>query len=145
MKAVDVLTGELVDVKFFTQWQTPLELVQEPGSPETKTEMAYVPPKVQIEDMMRAGLALDLYRKGRFGVGAQALADAEELEVGIELGADLVDVQRAAEALTVRLSEQEKRAAVAAGEAAKAADERRIQDAAEKLLAAREAAQGGGK
>lgn len=140
MELYDVVTGEVTKEKFHRQFAVPVAMCQEPGDPHTITEMAYVPPKAQIEDMMRSGLLLQEYRKARFGVKEDAISlEEDEQEVGITQGMDLVDVQRAASALNVRLTAVEKARAEELGKEAKRAEEIRFKEAVDAEIARRAA------
>lgn len=112
MELLDHITGEVVKERFNRNFATPVAMEQEPGDPHTLTEMAYVPPKAQIEDMLAAGRRLDAARRERFG--ALSPQEEEDQEVGVTQGMDLVDVQRAATALSDRLAGQETEAALKA-------------------------------
>lgn len=128
---LDNITGEIVHEKFQRNFATPTTDWSEDGDPHTITEMAYVPPKAQIEDMMRAGKSLDMYRRARFGPELEkeiSLEEEAEVFVTQNPGADLVDVQRAAEALSQRIVAQGVLAAEKAAKEAADAQQKAFQD-----------------
>lgn len=141
MKCVNVLTGEAVQADFATAYIRPLKDESERPSPASIVEQAYVPPQAQIQDMMDAGVRLAAYRKARFDTVELQIAENGDvpLDVTREPGADLVDVQRAAEDLEARLGAEASKAEIAARAKAKAdaeaADAARIEARARAILA----------
>lgn len=127
-------TGEVLNVKFGTQWIVPLFSYAEKGDPRSITETAYVPPQVQIQDMIDAGARLAAARKARFDT-VELQLDAEDDDVPLDPtrqpGVDLVDVQKAAQAVSTRLQEAKSALQVAAEKKAaadaKAADDARVE------------------
>lgn len=110
MDAIDLVTGEVVKVPYQTNRYQSIASWQEHPDEKSITETAYVPPQVQIQDMMEAGLRLAAERKARFDSVELNVQEGEDipLDPTREPGVDLVDVQRAAESLDVRLSKAEK-------------------------------------
>jgi hypothetical protein len=111
-KSFDILSGETAEARFYTQYDRPVRDESEHPSLESQTETGYVPPEVQIEDMMRAGKTLMEYRKARFDT--VELADQEGDEIPLdptrEPGVDLVDVMRASRNVFQRLKAQKEKA-----------------------------------
>jgi hypothetical protein len=103
MEALDIYTGELVKVPFYTPRFVPSTMQYEKEDHFSITEQAYVPPQVQIADMMIAGLRLAEERRARFDSTELNLPEEEDIPMDPlrEPGIDLVDVQRAA----IRVSE----------------------------------------
>lgn len=132
--------GEIVeqDSPFYTAWARPVADFSEVPEEGSITETAYVPPQVQIMDMMDAGRRLAEARRARFDSVSYGLRDDEDVPLDITRGpnVDVVDVQKAAEGLKVRLDEaqtaEDKKKADEAAKAAKEADEARINALLEK-------------
>lgn len=131
MKALDVYTGELVDVPFFSQRNVPLDMKYEKEDHQTATEQAYVPPQVQIADMMLAGLRLAEERRARFDSVDLNVSEEEDLPLDPlrEPGLDLVDVSRAVAGLNESLKRYQEKANREAQEA-KDAEQKKVFEAA---------------
>ncbi len=138
---VDRYTGEVVSGSVRSNRLVPIAIKKEKVDPFTRTERGYIPPTVQIADMMNAGLRLAAERRARFDSSELNIADEEDvpLDPMREQGLDLADVSR--------LAEKAKNAATALQEAvrakekekADAAEKARIQVEVEKELQARQA------
>lgn len=107
MKYIDVFTGEVVETKFGTQYLLPFQEQSEKPSSKTMTEMSYVPADIQVKEMLDAGARLDAYRKQRFGSELVEEGQDPEVDPTSEPGVDLVDIGKAAEAVNMRLEEQD--------------------------------------
>ena len=151
MKGVNLFTGELVeDVVFFTSTIRPAWSSSENQSELSAVEKGYIPPEVQIQDMMKAGIALQQARKARFDsveLGVDPDSDIP-LDSTRNPGVDLVDIQREADAVGKRLEAAAGKAASEAAAKAKAdseaADAARIEARARELVAAQEKIRQGG-
>jgi hypothetical protein len=141
MEAVKLLTGETVQLDFFTAWERPLKDQSEHPDPKSITETAYVPPQVQIKDMMDAGVALAASRKARFDSVELRIDEDIPLDPTREPGVDLVDIQRQAEAVSKRLEEARGVEKVEQEKAQRAEQEKEYEAEVEKRLAARQAKQ----
>ncbi len=138
---IDRYSGELVSGKVKSNRYVPVKSKKEPVDPFTRTERGYIPPTIQISDMMNAGLRLAAERRARFDSVDLNVPDGEDvpLDPMREPGLDLADVSR--------LADRAKNAATALQEAVRtkekeksdAAEKARIQVEVEKVLQAREA------
>lgn len=151
MKAIHRMTGEVIDsVEGYTQWIRPLpDQGEKMDSKPAVTIEPYMPPQIQVADMMDAGLRLAEARKARYDTVELGIGEGEDvpLDPTRAPGVDMVDIQRAAEKASAALKASYQSASEAAAAKAKAeaeaADQARIQAAAEALLAKREAEKAG--
>lgn len=95
MKLVNILTGELTEGLFQSTYIQLLDSQAEHPDPKSITETAYVPPQVQIEDMIDAGVRLAAYRKGRFD-SIELAIDGDEIPLDPmrEPAVDVVDTMK---------------------------------------------------
>lgn len=136
MEVVDRYSGEIVSKSFRSSRFVAGKIKKEPFDPFTRTERAYVPPQIQIGDMMEAGKRLAEERRKRFDTDYFPQEDQEiPLDPMRELGLDLADVsklalkaKKAAEGLQERIVAKQK-------EVADAEEKSRIQSRVEKALA----------
>ena len=83
MKTYNIASGEVSsDVRFATAYDRPVGDFEEHPVKESQTETAYVPPQVQIADMMDAGVRLAAARRARF----------DSTELGEDLAGPEVDL-----------------------------------------------------
>ena len=138
---VDRYTGEVVDGVVASNRFVPVAIKKEKVDPLTRTERGYIPPTVQIADMMNAGARLAAERKARFD--SQELGMEEGADVPLdptrEQGLDLVDVQRLAEKAKNAATALQEAVRAKEKEAADAAKQAELQAAVEKALAERAA------
>jgi len=123
MEAIDVYTGEVVEVPFFSQRYVPAKMKYEKEDHHSMTEQAYVPPQVQIADMMLAGIRLADERRQRFDSSDLQIPEGEDIPLDPlrEPGIDLVDVQKTVAAVSARLADSQEKANREAQEARDAA------------------------
>lgn len=136
---VDRYTGEIVSGKVASNRFVPASIKKEKVDPFTRTERGYIPPTVQIADMMNAGLRLAAERKARFD--SELVGEGEEvpLDRTREPGLDLVDVQRLAERAKSAATALEEAVRAKEKEASDAAKQAELQAAVEKALQERAA------
>lgn len=137
MDVFDIFTGEVAKAKFATAYTPEMEPKIAEMSEASITETAYIPPEVQIKDMMEAGTRLAYERRARF----DAIRTGEEGDLPITRtsGVDIVDVAKAAQAVEERLAAQQLAAQEKAVKASKEADDARIQAAVKAALEAQQA------
>lgn len=135
MEYMDVYTGEVVKAAFATQRFVPLGPTQEKEDHSSITETAYVPPQIQIRDMMLAGLRLAEERRARFDSVELGVEDGDiPLDPTREPGVDIVDLERAAAAVSAAVNVAVESAAAKEKEVADAARKAEINAAVEKAL-----------
>lgn len=117
MVLIKILTGETTEGDFATQYHRPVKDWSEDHSKSKPgiTVEPYIPPQVQIAEMMDAGARLAALRKARFdSVELQVEGDDIPLDPTREPGVDLVDVdrqaRRVAEMLRLKKVKQDKEA-----------------------------------
>ncbi|WNK14046.1 MAG: hypothetical protein [Microvirus sp.] len=137
-EAMDLITGELVQVEFYTAWARPIKDESEFLSQEgCKTERAYIDPTSQIREMEEAGKLLLESRKARFDT--DLVSDPMEKIVTMGPVHDVADVVFQAQALDKQLRAKqevfnEKQAEKAAKDAA-AAQAATVEEMVNKRLA----------
>lgn len=96
MEYMNVYTGEVRTGHGHTSEEIPVEPTVEPEDHRSITEQSYIPPQVQINDMLLAGLRLDAERRARFDSSDMNIEDPNQipLDPTREPGVDLVDIQR---------------------------------------------------
>lgn len=129
MKVYDIFTGEVSEKAFATSYAPQLEVVLEPCDDRSITEEGYIPPEVQIREMIEAGQRLDLARKERFAAMSQEEEEQLEPDVTMQPGVDVVDVMAAARSTSSRLEEQARVQKEKEAAAATAAMESKFQEA----------------
>lgn len=99
MEYINIYTGEVREGYSHTAEEIPLKPTCEKEDHRTMTEQAYVPPEIQINDMILAGLRLDAERRARFDSTELEIPEGEDipLDPTREPGVDLVDIQRHSE------------------------------------------------
>lgn len=137
MDTYDIFDGVVSQKRFASAYNRPVTDEIAPMSELSITETAYIPPEVQIKDMMDAGVRLAQERKARF----QAIQGEEgEPEVPLEMrsGVDIVDVAKMATEVEERLAEQQLAAQAKAKKESEEADNARIQAAVAAAIAAQQ-------
>lgn len=136
------------NTRFYNKWDNPLKIKGEIMSDETKTEQTgYVPPKVRIEEMIRAGIRLAETRREMYDgyiAEEKGKEDFDENDVPLvrRRGFDTFDAINAQREAGVRL-EQARLQAVKDKQAQKRAEERqRVKD---EVLAELKPSEGTGK
>lgn len=134
MEARDRFSGEVKEVPFLSQRHLCVGVKKEKFDSFTRTERGYVPPTVQIADMMNAGLRLAAERRARFD--SQYVKEGEEvpLDPTREPGVDLVDMGRLAEKAKNAATAFEEAVRAKEKEASDAARQAEINAAVEKAL-----------
>lgn len=137
MEALDIYTGEVKEVPFFTQRYVPLAAKGEKEDSKSITETAYIPPQVQIADMMQAGVRLAEERRARFDSVELSTPDGEDppLDPLREPGLDLSDLSRLESSVSAVRTAMEEQARVKAKEESDAQRQAEINAAVEKVLA----------
>lgn len=96
-------------MKFNTKFERE-EYEKEKGGGKIITESAgYIPPKIQIEQMIMAGQRLDLARKEQFDFGPDDEIDEDYVDPTREPGFDLADASQLASETAMRLRQQEEK------------------------------------
>jgi hypothetical protein len=136
MNVFDIFSGEISKAKFATAYSPAADVDIAPMSELSITETAYIPPEVQIKDMMDAGTRLAFERRARFEtIKAEG---EEELPITRKNGIDIVDVVKEAVAVEKRLAAQQLAAQEKAVKESEVADEARIQAAVKAALEAKQ-------
>ncbi len=138
---LDRYTGELVTGSIRSNRLVPVSIKKEPVDPFTRTERGYVPPTIQIADMMNAGLRLAAERRARFDSVELEVPEEEDIPLDPmrEQGLDLADVSRLAEKAKNAATALQEAVRTKKKEVADAAEKARIQEQVEKELQARQA------
>jgi len=136
VKVVDIFSGEVRESAFATAYTPCVADFSEHPSPDSEVDRAYIPPDSLIRDMLASGELLLAARKARYDTEELELEEGADVPLDItrEPGVDMVDVQRAAERLSVSLAEQKAGAEAAHAAAAKAAHDAEVRAAAAELL-----------
>lgn len=139
MEALDIYTGEIKEVPFYSQRHVPSTLKYEKEDHTSVTETAYVPPQVQIADMMLAGLRLAEERRARFDSVELEIPAEEDIPLDPlrEPGIDLVDVSRAAARVSAAVAAAQEQANRKAQEAKDAEQKKALEKAVQEELALR--------
>lgn len=134
-KAVDLLTGEVVEVRFFTSQLVPLP-DPEKQDPRSQTVQTYLDTQAQVEELLAAGERLSARRQAAYDSDLVESEEAlDELEVPLSRGADRVEVEAAAAPVVARLEAARKKLAADDEAKQKAAFDQAVEEEVKRRLA----------